>query len=389
MREIRLWCSWVESKRKFVMRYRDEQGRTRQAGTCKSTRRRDAERETAEREAELNSPESTKSKRYDITLTEIHERYKTARLKHRSADYAYQLQAGLKRMRAVAVDRGIEDISARHIDTEFLAATIELLCDEVELATAKSYRTSLRAFFRWAAGLELVRDINWSVTAVEGIVKSGGRPITDDEFKTLIKTVPKFVGKDRAAEFQNLLRCCFLSGMRLSEALQFSATRKDCHHVDIGYGASPRIRFVAKQKNRRDQTVVMLPEFEKFIKSVRPHDDGFYFRPLNKHGKPYPSAKAVGRTIADIGRKSGIVVKTDEDGEPKKFVSAHDTRRACAYRLVSRGYKVFTVQHLMRHADPKTTQQFYSGDMADMVAGEIWGSPEERDIESDIHLRIA
>lgn len=389
MREVELWCVWVESKQKFVMRYRTENGTIKQAGTCKSSKRRDAERETLERQHEMNDSESAKCSTRDITLTELHERYKKARLRNRSTDYGHQLQAGLKRMRVVAVDRGISEITARHIDTEFLAATIELLCDEVELATAKSYRTALRAFFRWAAGLELVRPINWSVTAVEGVVESGGRPLTEAEFQAFLNAVPDFVGKERALTFQNLLRCCLLSGMRLGEALNFHSVRTDCHHIERGAGGSPRIRFVASQKNRKDQIVVMLPEFEKFIQGVRPGDDGFYFSPVNKHGAPYPSAKAVGATIADIGRKTGIVVKFDDDGNPKKFVSAHDARRTCAFRLVERGYKIFTVQHLMRHADPKTTQQFYSGDMADMVAGEIWGSREERDIESEIHLKLA
>ena len=187
MREIKLWCSWSKQKQKFVMRYRDENKKIRQAGTCKATKRGAAERETAMREAEMNDPESVNCTIRDITLDDLHDRYKAARLKGKSRDYGHQLNAGLKRMRAVAVDRGIDVITARHINTEFLAATIERLCDEVELATAKSYRTALRAFFRWGAGLELVRPIAWSCTSVDGIVESGGRPLTEKEFQSLLE----------------------------------------------------------------------------------------------------------------------------------------------------------------------------------------------------------
>ncbi|MEM8912273.1 MAG: site-specific integrase, partial [Planctomycetota bacterium] len=194
------------------------------------------------------------------------------------------------------------------------------------------------------------------------------------------------VGKQRAVEFQNLMRCCYLSGMRLGEALQFHSFRQDCHHV-IG-GPSPRIRYVSKQKNRKDQVVVMLPEFEQFVATLHPHDDGFYFAPVTRRNVAYTTHKAVGRVIAEIGERAKIVVKHDGHGQPKKYASAHDFRRSCAYRLVSRGYKIFTVQHLMRHADPKTTQQFYSGDMADMVAGEIWGDENELAVEKEVSLRV-
>jgi integrase len=59
-----------------------------------------------------------------------------------------------------------------------------------------------------------------------------------------------------------------------------------------------------------------------------------------------------------------------------KFASAHDLRRSFATRWAAR-VKPATLQLMMRHADIKTTLDYYVDQDADEVAAELWASHEK------------
>ena len=125
----------------------------------------------------------------------------------------------------------------------------------------------------------------------------------------------------------------------------------------------------------------MTPDFDDFIKSVTPNDDGFFFDPKNSFGQSYKDVKELGRVISAIGESARIVAKRDNEGEVAKFATAHDLRRSFAARWAPR-VKPYFLQHLMRHSDIKTTLQFYAGDMLEMASSEVW-DPEISTLESE------
>ena len=79
------------------------------------------------------------------------------------------------------------------------------------------------------------------------------------------------------------------------------------------------------------------------------------------------TANSVGRVISTIGRKAGIVVDKGKD----KFATAHDLRRSFGTRW-SKRVKCAVLQKLMRHADIKTTMDYYVDQDADDVASDLW-----------------
>ena len=92
----------------------------------------------------------------------------------------------------------------------------------------------------------------------------------------MIGDVPQFVGIERATVFRILTRCRYLSGMRLSEALNFGESREDCHSI-VREGGSPMMSFIAKQKSRKSQSLVMTPQFEEFVFGLTPNADSLFF----------------------------------------------------------------------------------------------------------------
>jgi integrase len=114
----------------------------------------------------------------------------------------------------------------------------------------------------------------------------------------------------------------------------------------------------------------MLPGLTDLLASV-PEDlrSGWVVNPLpvEKDGRTGRSPgdrltkERVGRVIAMIGRKAGIVVQRadEETGRRVKYASAHDLRRGCAQRLINAGVSAETLKVLMRHNDFATTEKHY------------------------------
>jgi integrase len=69
----------------------------------------------------------------------------------------------------------------------------------------------------------------------------------------------------------------------------------------------------------------------------------------------------VGKIIAEIGERAGIVVRrvTHDGKSVTKFASAHDLRRGCAQRLINEGISAETLKVIMRHREFSTTEKYY------------------------------
>src|SRR5262249_62224778 len=83
----------------------------------------------------------------------------------------------------------------------------------------------------------------------------------------------------------------------------------------------------------------------------------------------------VGRAISAIGKKAGIKVKTDPDGNVK-FASAHDLRRSFGDRW-ARKVMPQVLMELMRHESIDTTMKYYVGRNAEATADVLWSVHEQ------------
>jgi integrase len=183
----------------------------------------------------------------------------------------------------------------------------------------------------------------------------------------MLKAVPE-VRSDDAPNWKRYLSGLWLSGLRRAESLILSWEYDAPISVDLT-GRHPRFCIWAEgQKRNEDEMLPMTPDFAEWLLRT-PEDErtGLVF--------PLPvNADAAGRVVSKIGRKAKVVV----DKAAGKFATTHDLRRSFGTRWASR-VKPATLQKLMRHADIKTTMEFYVDQDADDIADELWRTHSSKD----------
>jgi integrase len=233
----------------------------------------------------------------------------------------------------------------------------------LSLFTVRGHLAELRKVLRWAHRQGLLA----SVPHVEFPRCTGGmkgRPVTTEEFERLLAAVPAVVGEAAAASWQHLLRGLWLSGLRLGEALALHWT--DPRQITIEWsGRFPQLRIQAEaQKSRKFQLLPLVDDFAAFLQETPAEARrGFVFRPaaLRGDGDVLRSVDRVGKILTRIGAKAGVKVGAS------KCASAHDLRRSFGFRWAQHVMPQH-LKELMRHADIKTTEQFYLGANADATA---------------------
>ncbi len=189
-----------------------------------------------------------------------------------------------------------------------------------------------------------------------------GRPITTEEFERMLDVVPE-VRPDDSHVWGRYLRGLWLSGLRRGESLILSWDDDTDVAVDLS-GKHPRFRIFAEgQKRHQDELLPMTPDFAEWLLATPEElQTGLVF--------PLPvNADAAGRIVSNIGRRAKVVV----DKATGKFATTHDLRRSFGTRWAAR-VKPATLQKLMRHADIKTTMDYYVRQDADDIADELWAS---------------
>ena len=228
--------------------------------------------------------------------------------------------------------------------------------------TIRTFLKHLRAALSWAVEVGMLRELP-KVTYQNRTRKSlamKGRPITAEEFDRMIELVPAVRPQDAVA-WTRLLHGLWLSGLRLGESLRLSWDADEPFCVDLR-GRHPHFRILAEgQKAKRDELLPMTPDFADWLLRT-PEGE--------REGPVFPvevNRDAATRIISKIGQKAGVVVDKASD----KFATAHDLRRSFGTRWSNR-VKPATLQKLMRHADIKTTMDFYVRHDADDIAADLW-----------------
>lgn len=238
-------------------------------------------------------------------------------------------------------------------------------------ASVASYFATFKAGLSYATELEIAPVIPMMRQRNKGStpIKMRGRPVTTEEFERMIDAVHKVVGRDRAKEFQNVLKMLWLGGLRRSEALKFHTERLDCHRFDGLWTDNPEAVFHASQKNKKTQRVAMTKDWAEFVRSLdlKP---GWVCNPINDRGWRVTSDTEIGRYIAKFGREAKVIVIPGMDDQDPSFATAQNLRQGFGYRWATRVMPV-TLMHLMRHSDIKTTMQFYAAVDAKAAAADM------------------
>jgi len=273
-------------------------------------------------------------------------------------------------------------------------------------ATIAGHCAHLRAALAWAVDQKLLPELP-KIRKPKRARGSGGgdpmkgRPITGEEFDRMIEAVPKALtvkawnadaGKWESTppapatveSWRHLLYGLWWSGLRLTEALNLYWDRRDRLCVDLE-DREPMLHIPgAMQKSGKDQVYAVAPEFSEFLLSTpEGKRRGRVFRPLDKTGEE-ATADFVGKMISKIGQAARVVVRTENETDPKtgeeketvKYASAHDLRRSFGERWAMLVLPQVLME-LMRHSSITTTQRYYVGRNAQRTAGVLRAAYEK------------
>ena len=358
-----------------MLRYRDpvtSQERTRSAGT---ENRREAERAAARWEEELaTSP--TDAPRGALTwdvFADLYDREHLRSLADTSGDRSILVMDAFARHarpgRLSTITPLMISRWCSHLRTTGLAET-----------TIQSYCGTLHAALSWAVRQGLLAAVPAFPTVQRA--KTGhrarvmkGRPLTRAEFVRMLRVAGEVVGDDRRAAWRRYLRGLWLSGLRLSESLDFWWDRPERLSVDFS-GRRPMLRVHGDQeKGNADRLLPITPDFAKFLERtpLAERTGPVFPIPRSKAPGELPSHYWVSHVVSAIGRRAGVIV----DHKTDKAASAHDLRRSFGARWAPLVMPQVLME-LMRHRSIEVTMRYYVGHQAEQTADAVWSAWESR-----------
>lgn len=243
-------------------------------------------------------------------------------------------------------------------------------------ATIASKSATLLAALQWAVERGYLSDAPKfpPITRVTGKKRMRGRAPTDAEFATILSKVADVVGPEREAKWKRSINGLWLSGLRISEAIDLSWNEPGRMQVDLS-GRYPMLKILAEQeKGFQDRMLPIVPDFaEWLLETPADRRAGAVFewpRLRKRQGKDPDRVDEfwVIHRIGEIGKKAGVIVN---DHPKVKYASAHDFRRAFGERW-ARKEAPAVLMELMRHADIQTTMQYYVTLEAEQTAASLW-----------------
>ena len=346
-------------RKNLYMRYVDPESGKQVMRSAGSRQRKDADRAAAKWEHDLREGRYKSTSK--VEWKEFRERFEQECLLGLSDNYAAVMRATMNHFEKLSIKR------LARVDADAISRfTKRLRTDGIGESTIRTYLKHLRAALSWAVKIKLMTELpTISLPKRARKSKMKGRPITTEEFERMLKCVDS-VRPDDAPEWQIYLNGLWLSGLRLAESVQLSWDGGPIC-VDLS-GRYPRFYIDAEgQKRFRDEYLPMTPDFaEWLLQTPESERQGRVFNLRGRTGKPLRH-NTVGRIVSRIGKKAGVVIDKSKD----QFATAHDLRRSFGTRW-SKTIRPATLQKLMRHADIKTTMDYYVDQEADDIAADLW-----------------
>lgn len=234
-------------------------------------------------------------------------------------------------------------------------------------STIAGHIRTIRAALSWASDAGLLNRI----PAVPKIArskshKSRGRPLTLKECGKMLRATRAVVDQRACRSWRTFLRGLWYSGLRLAEAMELRWTPGLWPWIDHSGQTWWLVIPPEAEKGFTERRLPVVPDWKRQLERT-PQElrIGHVFMPLGDRGARV-SIDRVSHVISDIGEEAGIVV----DGTTGRTATAHDFRRAFAQRWSTKLAPV-DLQRLMRHADIKTTLQYYLDADSDGLAKRI------------------
>jgi integrase len=352
-----------------MLRYADPVTGKQIAKSAGTNVRRQAEREAVKWEAELR--EGRYQKPVNTTWEDFRERIEQHVLREQAENTLLKVISVLN-----AVERLVSPRRVRDLNEQSLMRFKEELQRDCSVSTQLSYLAHLRSALTTAVEWGILPRVPKlpRIRRPKGVKLMRGRAVTEAEFEQLRSATPDVVGESASSSWQFLLKGFWTSGLRLEHACPLHWQAGKGHSVDF---TGKRPMFVirgALEKGKRDRLLPMAPEFAELLETIpKEQRQGCIFKPQAKrNGAPLPKQHRIGEIIAQIGKAANVVVDTDaQSGEPTKYASAHDLRRAFGQRCAMRVMPA-VLQKLMRHASIQTTMQYYVSLEAEDTADELW-----------------
>lgn len=320
----------------------------------------------AERAAERWQTELSKGKfkpPEDLTWQEFRDRFEDQSLDGKSSGYFAVFHSAFKRFEEATEIQMLRDVPDL-MDTFELA----LRRSSLSVNTVRTYLKHFRTAVEWAVEKGYLAESPKKTRLPDAIDEMKGRPLSDDEFQTILAAVPSVVGVEQSNDWKLYLQGLWLSGLRRQESLILSWDEHAPFAVDMT-GLYPRFRIKGKaQKSRKSQFLPMTPDFAEWLLKAYPASERteLVFNPCGVAGARLTGSEA-GRYISSIGKVAGVEVKPGSG----KFATCHDFRRSFGTRW-SRRVMPAELKMLMRHADVETTMKYYVDIDSEHIAAGLW-----------------
>jgi integrase len=293
------------------------------------------------------------------------ERYETEHMPSLKAESAAKIQVIFGLVDRILHAKRLIDVGERQLS--HLAAALRT--EAKSESTIHSYLATLKAILNWARRQKLINACP-EFPRIQRRRKSGsgdlmkGRPPTREEFDRMLLAVSEVIGSHGVDAWTHYLEGLWLSGLRLSESLDFWWDREDRLHPVFPQRAHPYLRvFAESEKGHADRHLPMTPDFAAFLQRTPLSERrGRVFElPGMRPGTLEVRSKWAGKLISKIGERARVVVAGDlRDPDNVKFASAHDLRRAFGARWAAL-VEFDVLRELMRHESSETTLRFYVG----------------------------
>ncbi len=378
--------------------------------TGKKTALRDAEREAAELEKTLAEGRNAHGDR--LSWQAFRTRYQREALPAKAKATANKVDAVFNVVESILSPQRLTSITADRL-SYFQA---ELRRRHKSESTIKGCLAHLKSALRWAERVGLLAKAPRVDMPKRVSDKMKGRPITGEEFDRMLAKVDAGLAlawvdrkpsKDPAARkrsdkalandqkrqaehmaaiapmFRRLLRGLWLSGLRLSEAMNLTWDNDHALRVDLS-GRRPMLHIpAALDKGKKDRLLPITPDFAAMLLETPEAERVGHVFPL-----PVRRREDVGKRLTAIGKaalvKVGSRTKPGKDGQPvtvHKWASAHDLRRSFGERWAAK-LMPQQLMELMRHESIVTTQTFYVGKNAERTADAVWAAFERSESQN-------
>lgn len=350
--------------RKFlVLVWRDPVTGMLRTQSSKCTRRREAERAAAAKEAELNAVQPTGDGDFDWDSFILH---------YRDSHLVSLAPASQKRSLSVLNTFAVlmRPATLASITTPVLTQFAnKLRAKGRSEATIATSLATIRAALAWAHDEGHTRGVPKIPKTSRAMVRrSKGRPLTNAEFARMLRAVRDVVPRPHRRSWRQLLRGLWLSGLRIEEAMLLSWDDRSAFWIELDSGPYPLLGVNGEyEKGKQDRLLPLTEDFGRWLLRTPPKARrGFVFNPGKLRHRQTRNPEHASRVITEIGAAAKIVVNSRG-----KTASAHDLRRSFGLRWAQRMFPA-DLQHLMRHANISTTMTYYVTVSATELAAKLW-----------------